>query len=152
MKTKVTIVEVTKEDITNLLSTAASGSTWLGLSYDSIEWEEYILKGGKKEDCLEDIMANLLLDGRKVELYDMEAVDETDFFGNLEHYYDDCGNMCYLVSLDNIKEGLERAANSDEGWIRDCFKDLMEDDSYNMDQPEAEALIQYILFGELIYG
>lgn len=149
MKAEIKITDITHDDLVNLLSTAAFGSFWLGFNYDSIEYNE-LSNEQKHGDCIEDKMADLLLAGKSVELYDVYSEDEEDFYGTLPHRYDEDGVMCYTVTLEDIKRGLEKAYQDD--YLRECLNNLINDDSYDLDQPQAESLVQCILFGELIYG
>ena len=148
MKTKTIITEITHDDLVNLLSTASYGSSWLGLNYDSTEYHE--LPNKDEGDCIEDKMAKLLLAGCSVELYDMYAEDNSDFYGKLPHYWDaDNRTMDYEVRLEDIKKGLQKAFK--DKYASKYARDLAcEGDDF--DFIEADALIQFILFGEVIYG
>jgi hypothetical protein len=149
MKAEIKITDITHDDLVNLLSAASCGSSWLGLNYDSIEYFELSQEQKYGDNCVEDKMASLLLAGKSVELYDMYSESEEDFYGTLPHHYDDEGDMFYTVTLKDIKKGLESAYTDSYG--RKCINDLI-DDGYDLDLPEAEYLIQIILFGEELYG
>ena len=62
------------------------------------------------------------------------------------------------VGKTDIIEGLQRAANgtyktnNDTKYIRHCFNEFAEDDCYDLDLTDADALMQIITFNELIYG
>lgn len=61
MKTQTTITDITKEDLVNLFSTAIYGSNYLSVEFDeSVEHDE--------QDCYEDIIANILLNGGAVKV------------------------------------------------------------------------------------
>lgn len=150
MKAEIKITDITHDDLVNLLSTASCGSSWLGLNYDSIEYFELSQEQKYGDNCIEDKMAGLLLAGKSVELYDLYCEGEDDFYGTLPHRYDEDGDMHYTVTLEDIKRGLEKAYQDD--YLRECLNNLINDDVYNLDQPQAESLVQCILFGELIYG
>lgn len=150
MKIKTKITNVTHDDLVNLLSTAGYGSYWLGLNYDSMDFLQ--LEDNEKYDCVEDKMAALLLAGKSVELYDMYAEDADDFYGKLPHSWDEENQtMDYTVTLKDIVKGIEKALSKGEYEAR-CAMDLIDEESYNLDQPEAEDLVQIVLFGEIIYG
>ena len=149
MKTKVEITELTHDDLVNLISTACYGSSFLGVCYDSTEYEQ--LEDKNENDCIEDKCARLLLHGKSIELYDMYAEDEGDYYGELPHYYDETGFMFYTVKLTDIMRGLEKAA-TDCVWSAECFNSFVQEESMNMDLPRAETLCQYIIFGEQVYG
>lgn len=148
MKIEIKITDITHDELVNLLGAASCGSSWLGLNYDSIEYET-LSNEQKQCDCIEDEMADLLLAGKSVELYDMYSEDEEDFYGTLPHRYDEDGDMRYTVTLDDIKRGLEKAYQDD--YLRECLNNLIDNEGYDIDQPQAESLVQCIMFGEVIY-
>lgn len=152
MKTRTIITELTQEDLVNLLCTATYGSSWL-FCYAPDKKEV----GITDEDCLEDEWAKCLLAGKKIACIDYYA-DEGEHYGTLEHYTEEDGQTTYLVSLQDIINGLQKCADGDYveseehgEWISECFREL-QNGGYNLDQPRAESLMQIILFGELIYG
>lgn len=149
MKIKTKITDITHDDIVNLLSTASYGSSWLGLNYDTTDFLS--LEDSDKYRCIEDKMAALLLAGKSVELYDMYAEDDTDFYGKLPHHWDyENETMDYTVTLKDISDGIEKALDKG-GWTAKCAMNLI--NSYgDFDQTEAEELIQWIIFGKSIYG
>ena len=153
METKTIITELTQEDLVNLLCTATYGSNWLACSAPD-------RTGFTKEDndCLEDIWAKSLLAGHKIDCVDYYA--EGEVYGTLEHDIDDEDNVVYRVSLQDIINGLQKCADgtfkdadkyADRGFLARCYNDFVNDGD-NWDYVEADALMQIILFGELIYG
>ena len=152
MKTKTIITDLTQEDLVNLLCTATYGSNWLSCyapDRDGVEITE--------SDCAEDVWAKCLLAGKKISCIDYYA-DEGEYYGTLEHETEEDGQTTYHVSLQDIINGLQKCADgtfteSEEygEWISKCFRNF-QNGGYDMDNPEAEALMQIILFGELIYG
>lgn len=153
MKTKTIITEMSHEDIVNLLSTAAFGSYMLGIDYNRKDYKA--LPNKDEDDCIEDKMAKLLLAGKSVVFADMYTEDEEDFYGELPHHYntEDWRHpvMEYTITLQDIKNGLQKAADSEEDWYRECYNALVEEDSCNLDQPRAETLCQIIMFGKYLY-
>lgn len=149
MKTKVVVKDITHEDIVNLLSTALYGSEWLSACYDKVF---YLSKCDPKDtDCFEDKLAKVLLGGGYISLCDGYAEDEDEFYGDIEHDWDyECETMDYRINLETLTRGLERAAAS-KGWASDCFLHLMQQ-AGEFDYCEANCLIQWIMFGEEIYG
>lgn len=147
MKTQTAVTDITHDDLVNLISTAWEGSNWLGFSIP--------LKSGRhvprvEDECREDRMARVLLAGHSIFVHDYYAEDENDFYGNLEHQWDgDC--MVYEVTLEDIKKGIARALDNG-GYIRDYINHWSEDECMNFDLTEAEAVMQWIVFGEEIYG
>lgn len=153
METKTIITELTQEDLVNLLCTATYGSNWLEIyAPDRTGFTE------DENDCREDIWAKSLLAGHKIDCVDYYA--EGEVYGTLEHDIDDEGNVTYRISLQDIKDGLQKCADgtskdadkyADKGFLARCYNDFVNDGD-NWDYVEADALMQVILFGELIYG
>lgn len=156
MKTKTTITELTHDDLVELFSTALSGSSYLGADYEeSIEYNE--------DACFEDILANILLHGGCIKVNDYYS--EGDVYGELPHELDE-ENECttYFVTYDDIKRGLEKAADGtfnagDDEWTertkrsaRESFVLFMDKDTCDFDLVSADILMQIILFDEIIYG
>ena len=156
MKTKTTITELTHDDLVELFSTALTGSSYLIADYEeSIEYDE--------DDCFEDILANILLHGGCIKVSDYYS--EGDVYGELPHELDE-ENECttYFVTYDDIKRGLERAADGtfnagNDKWTeqtkrsaRVSFDSFMDEDRCDFDLIRADILMQIILFDEIIYG
>lgn len=156
MKTKTTITELTHDDLVELFSTALTGSSYLGADYEeSIEHDE--------KDCFEDILANILLHGGCIKVNDYYS--EGDVYGELPHELDE-ENECttYFVTYDDIKRGLERAADGtfnagNDKWTeqtkrsaRVSFGSFMNEEACDFDLVRADILMQIILFDEIIYG
>ena len=157
MKTKTIITELTQEDLVNLLCTATYGSSWLEIHRTTdkgVKWDG--------DECLEDTWAKCLLAGNPIECTDHYA--EGDHYGELPYKVNDdedgIEEVTYTLTLQDIINGLQKCAdgtfidadNDRAGeWLSECYQHFKED-SGDMDNPEAEALMQIILFGELIYG
>lgn len=164
MKTQTTILEQTKEDLVNLLSTALYGSNYLSADYEeSVEYNE--------DDCYEEIMAEILLNGGKILITDGYAEDG-EVYGNLpcevkedeENY--GCLITTYFVTLKDIVSGLTKAANGTFNTRPDVSAEYADRNiefakrSFNafaFDEREwdcntADCLMQIILFNEIIYG
>lgn len=155
MKTKTTITEMSHDDLVNLFSTAFYGSSYLGADY------EEAIKHDEK-DCFEDILANILLHDGSIKVTDYYA--EGDVYGSLPHEIDEDDNVTYFVTYDDIKRGLEKAADGtfnagDNEWTeqtkrsaRVSFDSFMDEDGCDFDLVRADILMQIILFDEIIYG
>ena len=164
MKTQTIVKEITHEDLVNLLSGALYGSNYLSADYEeAVEYDE--------DDSYEDVMANILLHGGTIYITDHYAEDG-EVYGNLscEVKEDDEGNLntIYSVTLNDIKDGLERAVNgtfnagaNDElisDWRErniEFAKRSFEAFSWNekeWDAITADCLMQIILFDEIVYG
>lgn len=151
MKTKTTITELSQEDLVNLFSTATYGSSWLGIRTGE--------KTGIKEeegDCLEDVWAKAVLAGHKLKVTDYYA--EGEVYGPHGKVIKKDGTAVYFIGLKEIMDGLQKCADGRfEGhgreldWLKECVDHFATEDP-GFDNPEAEALMQVIMFNELIYG
>lgn len=160
MKTKSIIQELTQEDLVDLLCTATYGSYWLECYAFDREGLDIT-----DEDCLEDVWAKALLAGKQIECIDHYCEDE--LYGPHAVRIDEDGWGVYRISLQDIIDGLNKCADgtfkvaasnynnfgeSEKRWLRECYDHFVDNESLEMDQPEAEALMQVIMFDELIYG
>jgi len=152
MKTHTTITDLTHEDLVDLFSTATYGSSWLEIWAPDREW-----LGITDSDCREDVWAKALLAGRQLYCIDHEA--EGEIYG--DKGYVDTGDsalsVIYRINLGDISIGLENALNGTfpgdadiKSWARKCAQDFIAGEG-EMDNPEAECLMQIIMFGDVIY-
>lgn len=162
MKTQVTITEITQEDLVDFLSTALYSSSYLSADYDEdaeIERDD--------DDCYEDVMAKILLNGGIIRVTDGYA--EGAVYGDLSCEVDEDGeDVTYNVTLQDIKSGLEAAANGtfnagENGEYTPDWRDRnieFAKRSFNAltwnerewDALTADCLMQIILFDEIVYG
>jgi hypothetical protein len=155
MRTTTTIEGLTLENLVDLFSTATYGSSWLEI--DTTDQTEVEAEEG---DCREDIWAKALLRGESIGCIDHYA--EGEIYGILgTGVVSDDGDesVCYLITLQDVIDGLQKCADgtfkgdkSSHAWLAECFHHFKDNDSMEMDQPEAEAIMQVIMFNELIYG
>ena len=165
MKTKTKITEITHEDLVELLSTATYGSSWLGIrrkvgDYKGTELEE-------EGDCLEDTWVKILLTGKFVYAYDFNAEDEEDFYGKLPHTWkEEKDAMRYELTLDDIRIGLQKCLDGtfkscytkredierERAYVRRCAMSFINYEDGDFDNPQAQTLLQVIMFGEEVYG
>ena len=161
MKTKTIITELNHEDLVDLLCTATYGSSWLECNAPDREGLDVT-----EQDCLEDVWAKALLAGKKIECIDHYA--EGEHYGPNENYaIDPDDESCeYTIGLEDIINGLQKCMDGtfkhgddeygvrDVKWMKKCFAHFSDPEQgrMEMDNPEAEALMQVIMFGELIYG
>lgn len=159
MKTTTKITEITHKDIVDLLSTALYGSAFFDGFYD-----EYLYDTMRRDEdtCFEEKMATLLLNGENVYIFDGYAEDEDESYGNLKHTYDGDG-MVYTLSLKDFEAGMAKCVDGTFEKNKGCESDevqslrtymvhLMNEDGLDLDQFEAECILQVIVFGKLIYG
>lgn len=142
MKTKTTVQEVTYDELVNLFSTAMLGNYRWSIDYDDERWNE---------DTLEGSVAAALLGGDTIFVYDNDA--DGDAYGVLPHFQQDDGSVRYNVMLCDIMKGVENIMDSEESHLKKIVCEwTTPDESGDMDIMDADALLQFIVFGELIYG
>lgn len=144
MKTRITVTELSHEDLVDILSTALYGCDYLQVDYDRKVWEA--IPSEKKEgDCFEDRLADMLLNGHYIAITDLYA--ERQIYGLRKHpvpaSVDEEVNVTYCLSL----EDLLWACSSPRG-----YKLVTETLSGEGDYFTANNLLQIALFGEEIYG
>ena len=149
MKTHTTITDLTHEDLVDLLCTATYGSNWLEIWVPDREGLDIT-----DSDCREDVWAKALLAGKKIECIDHYA--EGEVYGDLGRVDEDEDGI-YLIDLERVKKGLQSALDGtypDEAdtksWARECAQHFIDGEG-EMDLPEAECLMQIIMFGDVIY-
>ena len=162
MKTKTIIEDLNHEDLVNLFSTALYGSTYLSVEYDKPV-------DSNDDDCYEDEIAKVLLNGGVVRITDGYAEDG-EIYGNLscEVKENEDGDLVstYFVTLEDILNGLGKAANGtfnlredvgadyadrNEAFAKRSFNAFAYDER-EWDAITADCLIQIILFNEIVYG
>ena len=158
MKTQTKITELTKEDLSDLFSTALYGSNYLSADYDDTD--------DCDEDCYEDTMAMILLNGGTIRVTDGYA--DGCHYGELPYQFNEDYDATYTLRLEDIIKGLERAANgtfnageNDEvipdwkdrniAFAKRSFE-AMAWNEREWDALTADCLMQIILFNEIIYG
>lgn len=149
MKTKTIITEVSHDDLVNFFSTALYGSEIFSGVYDSPTYHS--LPNCANDDCFEDKLAKMLLAGKTIEIEDWYAEDKDEFYGKLPHTFIDGKCMLYTVGLQDVINGFQKAMD-DNSYSAACMRNLIDEESYDLDQPQAETIMQYVLFGEQIYG
>lgn len=148
MKIKIKITEVSYDNLVDLFSTALYGNNRWCVDYDVDTYNKNI--EGKEDWCLEDKLAAMLIHGYPIQISDMYAEDKDEFYGKLIHRYDEV-NCCmdYDVYMSDIIKGLEEASKNSTSikYVLDLC-----DDPAQLDVFDADTLLQYIVFGEQIYG
>lgn len=140
MKYNLQVTELTHDELVNILS--------------MLFCENDFSVGCKKKDyaqvpqdkrngtCIEDKCADVLLNGGKIYVTDVQA--EEQVYGNLPHTIDaEDESVTYEVTLQDFFKGLSNADATE--WVKELADE-------NDDYWTAYNLIQFVLFGELIYG
>lgn len=137
MKTKITVTEFEHDDLVDLLSTALYGSTWFEADYDN---DVYKTLKNTNGDCFEDKLADMLLAGHKITIFDHEAEGES--------YSKKCvgfdgESAVYEVGLKDFL----KTASTKRGFK--LVEDVLSGDG---DYWTGDAFLQLVVFGEEIYG
>lgn len=137
MKTKITVTELTHDDLVNLLSTALYGSTWFEADYDN---DIYNSLKNKEGDCFEDKLADMLLAGHKITIFDHEAEGES--------YSKKCvgfdgESAIYKITLKDFLN----TASTKKGYK--LVEEVLTGDG---DYWTGDAFLQRVVFGQEIYG
>lgn len=149
MKTKTIISDINFEDLVDLFSTALYGSQKFCAYYNKSDYEKCPDKNDG--DCYEDKLARILLNGGTVVVFDLYAEMDGDFYGDLPHKWNEKHEvMGYTLRLKDIEVGIQKAIDNG-GWSAECARDLVNNEDGNLVLPEAEEVMQWILFGESIY-
>lgn len=140
-------VELTHDDLVNLLSTATYGNDRLGVYIDFANDNN---KKGDKCECYEDKCANVLLNGGYLCAYDQEADGEV--YGSVcEHHIDEDNDGIYKLTLVRIGRGILECLFSEEEYYSESAS-LFIHDRANFDMGNADVIMQQCMFGEVIYG
>ena len=143
MKFEVTIKEMSHDELVDLFSTALYSNPAFGCDYSK---EEYY-KVAKKDDCYEDVIAKILLNGGKVEVIDRYSENGDEAYSE-NAYWDDCEeHFVYPINLHDVFKGLERASANEYDNKR--FMAFINEES---DMIDCDILLQYICYGKAIYG
>lgn len=162
IKTKVTSIDLSKDDLVNLLSTATYGDNTFKI------WVDDANKGlkGDEDECLEEKWANVLLGGGYICVGVMEAgeperedvFNESKFYKDEECFIEEFDGTFpneslfvpyYKVTLDRIKDAFTEILENND-YPKAHFDNLFVDDCG--DFIDAWCLLQYIVFGTVIYG
>ena len=134
MKVNIKLLELTHEELSDIITTAFYDNPNMAVDY---EGTPSII-----HDCFEDNVAQVLLDGGTI-LVTEQAQEDGDTYGDLPKYVDNDGYITYKVTLENILKG---ASN------QECLRMIEDIESEEGDMFTAWNLMQIIVFGEIIYG
>lgn len=140
-------VKITKEDVSDIICSAVNGGVgyWAAVSADDNDYSEakkHLVEQGAdlKDVCFEEVFAQILFDGKSLEVTDIEK-DET-----------------YLLSLEKLFIGLRKTI--EEGYYSHYNWFVPEGDGFGewqlnccqIDSEVADIIIQFSLFGEVLFG
>jgi len=130
---KVTLdVVLTDEDVQDLVTTALCGGIgyWAKLDNTGAEYDE-----APADECIDETVARLLLEGRVVKLIDEEDGDVVD------------------LTLDDLLTGVKMyIENGADSGLLEFDGGTVRLDMCYVDAEVADQIVQYGLFGEVVYG
>ena len=139
MKTEIKVTELEHEDFVDLLSTALYGSTWFDASYDKDIYEKLEKTNG---ECFEDKLADMLINGHKITITDLEAEGES-YSKKVVKFEGRYQNAVYEVELNDFLN----VASTKKGFR--LLEDVLSGEG---DYYTADAFLQRVVFGSEIYG
>lgn len=140
-------IKITKEDVLSIICSAVNGGAgyWVKVDADKKDYDEakkHLVEQGKdpKDVCYEEVFAQVLFDGKEMSFTDVEK-DET-----------------YFLSLEKLFVGIRKAI--EEGYYSHYNWYVPEGDGFGewqlnccqVDADVADIIIQFSLFGEIVYG
>lgn len=157
MKINAKVNEITHEELVNLFSTAFFGSYNFSVAYDETKYR-HLFKFG---DCIEDKLARIVLNKGSFIVYDTNSEKGDEPYGNLQFFYNEAYDWIgYRVTINAIRKGINAILNSTCKCSDDDYRyilmrhviDFMDADNGHFDLTSADAIMQVILFNEVIYG
>ena len=127
---KIEIKEITFDDVVTFLSDCITQCPFIDVDVEKSKYEEY--KTGEKylgpeNVCFEDVLASILMDNQPIYLKD--SVDEAE----------------YVLTLDKMKSGLSLLFDKKP----QSFTRIIDE---TCDYEDYDNLLQYSIFGELVWG
>lgn len=124
-------IRVVEEDIQDLVSTALCGGIgyWAKLDNTTEDFEN-----APSEECIDETVARLLMEGKSIKLLDEEDGTEYDW------------------TLDKLLKGLELTLGSVYGRVNGPMMENGTLDMTRVDAEVADVIVQMGLFGEIVYG
>lgn len=150
MNTEITVKTMRHDELVNLLSTALTGSSWFGATYDRKIYETIEDTHGY---CFEDKLADMLLAGHQITIIDYAADGDTHSSKCTRITAD--GDAIYKVGLKDFLE----VASTQIGYelLRETigYSEEMGDDHDEAPTGDfwtADSFLQRVVFGDVIYG
>ena len=143
MELKIKVKELNHDGLVNFFSTALYGNACFVGNYSDEAREKVV----EENDCFEDIMAKILLNGGVVEIIDMYSQEGDQPYSDKAHWDDQIEHFIYTISLDDVLAGINKAAE-DKYDKKHVTNFVLED----YDMVDADALLQYVCFSEIVYG
>lgn len=159
MKMKKQITSITHNDLVNLFSTALYGNSLVDADYSN----EYNVLFDSN-DCFEDKLAKILLNGGEITIIDMESYDNIEDDTHYDTYGTKGANWCSteLIEMTSWLSGdfkvigyhinlntLLQSINASDKAMKLMETLLVDEDG---DMYTAYNILQHAVFGKVIYG
>lgn len=132
MKFKVTVEELTFEDLETLLSDGLTPSENFKVDCDASHYDDYRdvnYQGDPDNMTFEGVLSSILLDNKPIQIIDV---------GNDDVKY-------YELTLEKLKEAFNTCLEKDS----ETFANIVTE---NYDYYDVDILLQFAIFGEIVYG
>lgn len=140
MKFNLQVTEITHDELVSVFSSLFCENDF-SVGCKKKDYAQ-VPKDKRNGDCIEDKCADILLNGGKIYVTDIQA--EEQVYGNLPHTIDaEDESVTYEVTLQDFFKGLSNADAME--WVKELADE-------NDDYWTAYNLIQFVIFGKLIYG
>jgi hypothetical protein len=143
MKLEIKVKELNHDDLVNFFSTALYGNHSFDCRYSNEARNAVYVKN----DCYEDIIAKILLNGGSVDIVDMLSEKGDKPYSDNARWDEGIGYFVYPISLKDVLKGLNKASKNKYDNKR-VMNFIQED----YDMIDADVLLQYVCYGEIIYG
>ena len=143
MKFEVKIQEMSHDELVDLFSTALYQNPAFECDYSKEDRDKVMTEN----DCYEDIIAKILLNGGSVDIIDKYSEEYDEPYSEDAYWDEDEESYVYPITLEDVYCGLENAAKSQND--NKHFMALINEES---DMIDCDTLLQYICYGDVIYG
>jgi len=125
------LCEISNRTLSDILSGALCGNSSFGVDYDEKDYKE-IKKNMKEDVCFEDVLAQMVLNGKSILFTDKEDLEHED------------EPEKWTLTKEKLEKGVEAFFTKCSSIISDFFNDP--------DMYTDWAFIQCCLFGEEVFG
>ena len=148
MELEIKVKSMEQEDLVDFLSTALYGNGNYRTEYN-VGCYNSVCKV-EEDDCFEDCCAKVLLAGGDISIADMLSEDSSCKYGDNPNAFwsEQARAVIYQIKYDDIINGLNKAAA--HGYAVEVL--ALADGEGDFDALDADCLLQFVLFGEVIYS
>lgn len=133
-------MRLTHERLSDLFCTAMLGNYRWSVEARDEKWSQALP---------EDEAAAALLGGDVVYVFDNDT--ESNSYGNLPSHMDEDGVIRYSMTLCDITVALEKIMDGDDCHLKKIVEEWTGPNGFH-DVTGADELLQFIVFGKIIYG